>query len=514
MSMNYRGNIAANIPSAIVVTFVAIPLNLGIALASGAPLFSGLLAGILGGIITGSLSASPLAVTGPAAGLAGIVLMLIRDLGTYQAFLTALVVAGGIQVLLGIIRAGVIGHFIPSAVVKGMLAGIGIIFILKQIPHAFGDDADFVGDEDFFQSDKENTLTEIWKAIVDFSPTAVIISVACLALLLILRMPAVKKKKWITFLPSPMLAVALGIFINWIVGFISPQLVLEGNHLVTLPELASWSSLFVFPDWGVLTKNSTYIAAVTLALVASIETLLAIEAADKMDPFRRITPLNRELKAQGVTNVISGLLGGLPVTAVIARTSANVVAGAESKMSTILHGIILAVSVMLFPTMLHKIPLASLSIILILIGYRLISPEMWKELWKKGNDQFWPFAITVVGIVFTNLLLGVFIGALVSVFFVLRSNFQSAMLRVNNGNSYLIKFTKDVSFFNKSTLVKSLETIPNNSSLLFEGSSVRFFDNDVIEVISDFTKSAPTRNITVSVKKTRHALHPFFKSEE
>jgi MFS superfamily sulfate permease-like transporter len=512
--MKYRDQILANLPSALVVTFVAIPLNLGIALASGAPLFSGLLAGILGGIVAGFLSASPLAVTGPAAGLAGIVLMLIRDLGTYQAFLTALVIAGILQILLGFIRAGVIGHFIPSAVIKGMLAGIGIIFVLKQIPHAFGDDADFVGDEDFFQADKENTFTEIWRSVVEFSPTAVIISVSCMAVLLLLRSQSMRDTKLSTFIPAPLLAVGLGIFINWLAGLIDPTYTLNGNHLVIIPEIASWTGLFEFPDWSVLTQQSTYIAAITLALVASIESLLSVEAADKMDPFRRITPLNRELKAQGVTNAVSGLLGGLPVTAVIARTSANVNAGATSKMSTIMHGFILAVAIMLFPGALHKIPLASLAVILILIGYRLISPDMWKELWKKGSDQFWPFAVTALGIVFTNLLLGVFIGALVSVFFVLRSNFQSAMLRVNNGNSYLIKFTKDVSFFNKSTLVKSLETIPNNSNLLFEGSSVRFFDSDVIEVISDFTKSAPTRNITVSVKKTRHALHPYFKSEE
>jgi MFS superfamily sulfate permease-like transporter len=255
--MKLRSDVIPNIPSAIAVTFVAIPLNLGIALASGAPLFSGLLAGILGGLVAGSLSASPLAVTGPAAGLAGIVLMLIRDLGTYQAFLTALVMAGSIQVLLGFIRAGVIGYFIPSAVIKGMLAGIGIIFVLKQIPHAFGDDADFVGDEDFFQTDKENTLTEIWRAIVDFSPTAVIISASCLTLLLLLRLPSIKNKKWINFLPSPLLAVSLGIALNGLMGLINPQLVLAGEHLVTLPELASWGSLFVFPDWSVIVNNST-----------------------------------------------------------------------------------------------------------------------------------------------------------------------------------------------------------------------------------------------------------------
>ena len=474
---------------------------------------AGLLSGILGGIVAGSLSGSPVAVTGPAAGLASVVLVSINNLGSYQAFLVAVVLAGVFQIILGYVRAGVAGHFIPSAVIKGMMAGIGIIFILKQIPHAFGDDADFVGDENFFQDDKHNTFSEIYQAISNLLPSAVLISGVCILFMIFLGSAKIRGHKWWSVIPSPLLVVCAGILINSIIGLLSPAQALMDNHLVSLPKIA-WDSIFVFPDWDILNNQKIYLISLTLALVASVETLLSIEAADKMDPFKRITPVNRELKAQGITNIICGLIGALPVAAVIVRTSANITAGARTKVSTILHAIILAVAVLAFPFALEKIPLASLAAILIIYGFRLTSPKLWKEMWHKGKDQFLPFAATALGIVFTNLLEGVFIGILASVFFVLKSNFQSAMLRVNNGNSYLIKFTKDVSFFNKSTLVKTLETIPENSTLLVEGSQVRFLDHDIIELITDYQKGAPLKNITVEIKKTRHALHPFFKSEQ
>jgi len=270
--------------------------------------------------------------------------------------------------------------------------------------------------------------------------------------------------------------------------------------------------VITFPDWSALASKEIYSVSITIALVASLETLLCIEAADKMDPYKRITPVNMELKAQGVTNLFCGLIGGLPVTAVIVRTSANIHAGARTKASAILHGVILLFSVFYLPYFLEMIPLASLAAILLIIGYKLTAQGLWKEMLNKGKDQYLPFMATALGIVFTNLLLGVFLGVLVSVFFVLKSNFHAAILRVNNGNSYLIKFTKDVSFFNKSTLVKSLETIPNDSSLLIEGSQVSFIDRDIIEVITDFQTSALIKNINVEIKKTRHALHPFFKA--
>jgi MFS superfamily sulfate permease-like transporter len=499
-----------DLPASAVVFFIAVPLCLGISLASGAPLFAGLLSGILGGIVAGSLSRSPIAVSGPAAGMASVVLLSIRDIGSYQGFLVALVLAGVFQIVLGYVRAGVLGHFIPSAVIKGMLAGIGLLFLFKQIPHAFGDDADFVGDENFFQEDKHNTFTEIIAAVSNVLPSALLISTACIFLMLAWRTKTIQKITWLSVIPAPLLVVCFGMLLNYGVGYFFPSQKLLGDHLVSLPNFAL-SAMFIFPDWTVLGSQAVYNAAILLTLVASTETLLSIEAADKIDPYKRITPVNRELKTQGITNILCGLLGALPVTAVVVQTSANVDAGAKSKASTITHGTILALSVIVFPFALNAIPLASLAAILLIYGYKLTSPVVWRNMWSDGITQFLPFAATAFGIVFTNLMMGVFIGLLVAVFFVLKSNFQSAMLRVNNGDSYLIKFTKDVSFFNKSTLVKNLETIPNNSTLLLEGSQVRFFDHDIIELISDFQKSAQVKNITVEIKKTRHALHPFFK---
>ena len=506
-------NLRDDLPASAVVFFIAVPLCLGISLASGAPLFAGLLSGILGGIVAGSLSRSPIAVSGPAAGMAGVVLLSIQDIGSYEGFLVAVVLVGIFQILLGYLHVGVVGHYIPSAVIKGMLSGIGIMFVLKQIPHAFGDDADFVGDENFFQDDKHNTITEIFVAVTNFLPAAVLVSLAGILLMMVWRNEKIQRHKILSIIPSPLLVVCLGMLINYIIARVWPMQALANDHLVNLPAI-SWNSAFVFPDWSVLTNRAVYISAITLTLVASIETLLSIEAADKLDPYKRITPVNRELKTQGLTNMLCGFLGALPITTVVVQTSANMDAGAKSKASTITHGTILALSILIFPFALNKIPLASLAAILIVYGYRLTSPKVWLDIREQGITQFLPFAATALAIVFTNLIVGVFIGMLVAVFFVLKSNFQSAMLRVNNGNSYLIKFTKDVSFFNRSTLVKNLETIPENSTLLFEGSQVRFLDHDIIELIEDYKKNGLIRNITVEIKKTRHALHPFFKSEE
>jgi MFS superfamily sulfate permease-like transporter len=500
-----------DLPSAIVVFFIALPLCTGIALASGATMFSGILSGILGAVIAGSLSKSPVAITGPAAGISAFLLFIIKDVGTFQALLVAIVLSGILQIIYGSLKLGVIGHFFPYAVIKGMIAGIGTILVLKQIPHALGDDADYVGDVSFFQNDKQNTFTEIVRAISNISPVAFAIAASCLLLILVLSGNRFKSIKWLLFLPTPLLAVLLGIFINSLAGTYFPELALSGDHLVKVPKIHELASVFTFPDWSILSSRNIYMWAIVLSIVTSIETLLAIEAAHKMDPYRRITPLNHEITIQGITNVACGMLGALPVTTVIVRTSANINSGAKSKLSAILHGLILAASILFFANFMERIPIASFSAILILLGYNLTRIEIWRENYAKGIDQFIPFAITVIGIVFTNLFIGIFIGILVSVFFVLKSNFQSSMLMVNKENNYLIKFTKDVSFFNKSTLVKKLESIPNNSTLLLEGSVVKFIDHDIIELLNDYQKNAVLKNIAVEVKKTQHALHPFFK---
>ena len=506
--------LASDLPSAVAIFFIALPLCIGIALASGATIFSGLLSGILGATIAGSLSKSPLAVTGPAAGMAAVLLFIIQDVGSFQALLVAILLSGVLQIIYGYFRFAIVGHFFPYTIVKGLIAGIGTILVLKQIPHALGDDADYAGDVSFFQDDKHNTFTEIYEALIHVSPVAVTISISCLLLILVLDKKRFNSGKWLVFIPTPLLAVLLGIFINGIAQKYFPDLALSGNHLVGVPRVSELSSVFTFPDWNILTNKSIYLWALVLSLVASLETLLAIEAADKLDPHRRITPLNHEIMVQGATNIACGLVGALPVTTVIVRTSANIRAGARSKMSVILHGVILALSILLFPSFLQKIPLASLAAVLIVLGYNLMRIEVWREIYNQGKNQFIPFAVTVVGIILTNLFIGVFIGTLVSVFFVLKSNFQSVMLMVNKNNSYLIKFTKDISFFNKPTLVKKLEAVPNNSSLLLEGSQVGFIDHDIIELLNDYQKNAVSKNITVEVKKTRHALHPFFKSNE
>jgi MFS superfamily sulfate permease-like transporter len=511
LSKSFFSNIRYDLPASLVVFFVAVPLCLGISLASGAPLLAGLIAGTVGGIVVGFLSGSPISVSGPAAGLTSIVLTSIADLGSFEAFVTAVVLAGLIQIAFGYLNAGIVGHFFPSSVIKGMLAGIGIILVLKQIPHAFGDDADYEGDESFLQPDNQNTFTEIWQSVTNFSGGALIIAVCSMAVLLIWNSKKVGKLKWASYVPSPLLAVLIGVVLNIIFVKTDSSLALAPDHLVDLPDLSGGVSAFTFPDWSILSNTKVYVIAFTIALVASIESLLSIEAADKMDPFKRLTPLNRELKAQGIANTLSGLIGGLPVTSVIVRTTTNVASGARTKASTIFHGALIGISVVMFPSVLEYIPLSSLAAILILVGFKLTSPRLWKDMIVKGFDQFLPFAVTALVIVFSNLLIGIGVGILVAVFFVLRSNFHTALIRVNHGNSYLIKFTKDASFLNKSVLLNTIESIPPNSNVLIEGSNVHFFDHDIIEIISDFQQSAPTKNITIEIKKTQHAHHTFFK---
>lgn len=504
-------NLRYDLPSSVVVFFVAVPLCLGISLASGAPLLSGLIAGAVGGVVVGFLSGSPVSVSGPAAGLASIVLTSIGDLGSFEAFALAVVLAGIFQIVLGYLNAGVIGYFFPSSVIKGMLAGIGVILILKQIPHALGHDTDYEGDESFLQPDSQNTFTEILQSITHFSTGALTISIISMAVLLLWNHPKFAKTKLLGYFPGPLAAVATGIILNIVFNKMGSTLACTPEHLVNLPDLSGGLASFSFPDWSFIGNPLVYQVAATIALVASIETLLSIEAADKMDPYKRITPLNRELKAQGVGNTLSGLLGGLPVTSVIVRTTTNVSSGARSKYSTIFHGALIAISVLLFPLALEYIPLSSLAAILIMVGYKLTSPSLWKGMWAKGIDQFFPFAITVVTIVFTNLLVGIGVGIVVALIFVLRSNYRSAMVKVNRGNQFLIKFTKDASFLNKTALVRTLESVPPNSVVLIEGAGVQFFDHDVIEIISEFEQSAPTKDIKVEIKRTANAVHPFFQ---
>jgi MFS superfamily sulfate permease-like transporter len=501
--MNWKEYFSNDLPSSVVVFLVALPLCLGIALASGAPLFAGLIAGIVGGIVAGALSGSPLSVSGPAAGLTTIVLAAISDLGSFEAFLLAVVLAGLIQIILGFAKAGAIGHFVPAAVIKGMLAAIGLILVLKQIPHAVGYDADFEGDESFFQADGQNTFTEILQSFDFLSEGALIVSIISIVVLVLWNSATLQKIKFFQFVPAPLVVVILGVALNQLFQSSIPAFVIEDKHMVSVPafsDMSSVSAAFNFPDLSRLGDPKIYLAAVTIAIVASLETLLSIEACDKMDPFRRITPLNRELKAQGTANAISGLLGGLPVTSVIVRSSANINSGARSKASAISHGVILILAVLLIPGFLQSIPLSCLAGILIVVGFKLTNPGVYKEMYAKGISQFLPFIVTILGIVFTNLLQGVFLGILASVFFILRSNFREAIILVNSGNSYLLKLTKDVSFLNKAVLRNKFLVIPNDSSVTIDGTESQFIDNDIKETILDFIETSKAKKIDVQLR--------------
>lgn len=500
----YLQSLSSDLPASIVVFLVALPLCLGIALGSGAPLFSGLIAGIVGGIVIGALSGSQLSVSGPAAGLTTIVAAAILKLPAFEAFLLAVVLCGAFQIALGFLKAGVIGDYIPGAVIKGMLAAIGLILILKQFPHLVGYDADFEGNESFNQANNENTLSAITNSFNYITPVAVIIGVICLIFQFSWEKFVSNKTGFLKLLPAPLVVVLIGVGINEYLKSTGGS-ALSQDHMVNIPMASNPSefiSFFSFPDWSNLSNADVWITAITLALVASLETLLSLEAIDDLDPYQRVSPTNRELKAQGLGNMISGLIGGLPITSVIVRSSANVNAGAKTKMSAIFHGLLLLLSVALIPGILNLIPKSALAAILIFTGYKLAKPTLFKMYYKKGMDQFFPFVITIVAILFTDLLKGVLIGIVVGLFFIIRSNFRSAVFVVNDNNRYLFRLRKDVSFLNKPIIKRKLEEVPDNSLVLIDASRADFIDKDVVEVIEDFMISAPLKNITVELKKS------------
>jgi MFS superfamily sulfate permease-like transporter len=514
----YYSHIGPNLSASIVVLLVALPLCLGIALASGAPLFSGIIAGVVGGIVVGLLSGSQLSVTGPAAGLTAIVAVAILKLQVYEAFLLAVVLAGIMQVALGYLKAGVIGDYIPNAVIKGMLAAIGLILIMKQFPHLVGYDANFEGDETFAQADQNNTLSAIYTALNTITPTAVIIGIGSIILLAVWEKPFIKKNKLLQFIPGPLVVVILAIIINSTIEQLSGIAGLESKHLVSLPiahSTTEFISFFTLPNFSFITNVQVWISALTLAIVASLETLLGIEAVDKLDPLKRVTPTNRELKAQGFGNIISGLIGGLPLTSVIVRSSANVSAGGKTKQSTIFHGILLLLCAALIPGLLNKIPLSALAGILIFTGYKLAKITLFKEFYQKGFNQFIPFCVTIIAILFTDLLIGISIGIAVSLVFIIRSNFKTAVMVVNDNNNYLIRFQKDVSFLNKPIIKSELELVPENANLVIDVARAEYIDKDVIDEVNNFLYHAHLKNIKVSLKTSQsNALHGLFLTSQ
>jgi MFS superfamily sulfate permease-like transporter len=505
--MKFLKNLGADLSASVVVFLVALPLCLGIALGSGAPLFAGLIGGIAGGIVIGALSGSHLSVSGPAAGLTVIVASAIMKLPSFEAFLLAVVLAGFFQIIFGFLKAGVVGDYIPSSVIKGMLAAIGLILILKQIPHLIGYDTNFEGDENFNQGDKENTFSSLVSALKHTAPLAIIIGVVSLMIQIIWDKILIKKANVFKLIPAPLVVVLIAVGLNFLFIHRQHAWALKSDHFVTIPVAASlpeFLSFLKFPDFSFFNNSDVWISAITIALVASLESLLSIEAADELDPYKRVTPANRELKAQGVGNMVSGLLGGLPLTSVIVRTSANINAGAKTKMSAIMHGILLLASVALIPGILNYIPLSALAAILIYTGYKLARPSVFKVFYKNGTDQFLPFVITIAAILFTNLLAGILIGIVAGLFFVLRSNFKTSVFVVNDHNKYLFRLRKDVSFLNKPVLKGKLEEVPNNSYVLIDAVRADFIDKDIIEVINDFLCHAHLKNIKVEIKKSRN----------
>jgi MFS superfamily sulfate permease-like transporter len=501
MNKNIFTHFKNDFPAGIVVFLVAVPLCLGIALASGAPFFSGMIAGIIGGILVGFMSNSHLSVSGPAAGLASVVLASITKLGAFETFLLAVFFAGIIQVLLGFLKAGAIANYFPSSVIKGMLTAIGVIIILKQMPHAFGYDKDAEGDMAFLQTDGENTFSELINAVSKIDLGATLICLISLAILILWERPFFKNK--LKLLPGGLVAVVIAVVLNEIFIKSGNKLGVGGDHLVNIPVAGSFSEFlgfFTLPDFSQITNPQVYIVALTIAAIASVETLLCIEAVDKLDPQKRTTSPNRELLAQGVGNMTSGLIGGLPITSVIVRSSANVNAQGKSKMSTITHGALILVCVTLVPAILNKIPLASLAAILLMTGYKLCNPALFKKMFATGKYQWVPFVFTVVAIVFTDLLTGVGIGLLVSTLALLYGNYKNSYYfhkeKHHEGESVLIHLSEEVSFLNKASIKLTLEHLPAGSTVIVDAYDSQYIDHDVLELIRDFKDvQAPLKNI-------------------
>lgn len=508
---NLFANLKSDFASGLVVFLVALPLCLGIAMASGAPLFSGIIAGIIGGIVVGYLSKSHLSVSGPAAGLTAIVLTAITDLGAFDVFLTAVFIAGFIQLALGYIKAGSISNYFPTNVIEGMLAGIGIIIIMKQLPHAFGYDSDFEGDQSFLQLNGSDTLSSLLGIFNYIQFGSIIITIVSILILIAWdKIPFLKKLKLI---PGALVAVIVGVILNEIFTATQSPLVIAKEHLVSLPVPTSFEefkTIIVTPNFSGITNPKVWVVAFTIAIVASIETLLSIEAADRMDAQKRYTDTNVELKAQGIGNMISSLLGGLPLTSVIVRTSANSNSGAKSKMSTIIHGLLLLISVVTIPLVLNKIPLATLAAILLLVGYKLAKPATFKHFWEKGKYQFVPFIATLLAIVFTDLLKGVALGIVISIIFVLKGNLKRAYSfrkeEYADGDVIHIDLAQEVSFLNKAAIKLTLKDIPQNSKVVIDAKDTVYIAHDILDLIHEFkTTRAIDENIKVKLKGFKKA---------
>lgn len=495
--------------SGIVVFLVALPLCLGIAVASDAPPFAGLLAGIIGGIIVGAISGSHTSVSGPAAGLTAIISAQLAALGSFEALLLAIVIGGIIQIVFGVMKAGALSAFFPSSVIKGLLAAIGVILILKQIPHLLGHDTDPEGEMSFQQPDEETTLSE-FGTLIDgqIHAGAIVVGLVSLGLLIVWN-----RSRWLksTGIPAPLVVVILGVVANEIFRQVGGGWLIEAGHLVQVPIAESareFVGFLTLPDFSQLTNPIVYRAGVTIAVVASLETLLNLEAVDRLDHFRRSSPPSRELLAQGCGNLAAGMIGGLPVTSVIVRSSVNVASGSRTKLAAVIHGFLLLLCVGLLPSMLNKIPLASLAAILLFTGFKLADPKLFRQMWRQGRYQFIPFIVTLTAIVFTDLLLGILIGLAVSLLFILNSNLRTPIRRVVEthlgGDITHVELAPQVSFLNRAALSQIFDDAPEGSRLLIDASDTDYIDPDVLTLIREFrSETAPARGVQVSLRGFR-----------
>lgn len=500
-------NLRYDISSGIAVYLVAVPLSLGIAFASGSPLLSGLITGIIGGLLVSLISGSTFGVSGVAAGLTVIILATIKELG-FNAFLLTVVVAGLIQVAMGVLRLGVIAYYFPSSVINGMLAGIGLIVFLKQLPHAVGYDFDFEGDETFLQADHYSSFSELIHMINSITPGALLISALSLASLLAWELLIKERYPAVRLMQGGLVALLVGVFINILLQKFHPAWALGGNHLVMIPVFAHPLDIFRqlhFPDYSFLTDSRVYWFALSLALIASLETLLAIEAIDKLDPYKRVTPPNRELIVQGIGNICAGFIGGLPMTQLIIRSSINIEAGAKSRVSSFIHGLLLLLTVLFIPTIFNLVPLASLASILLLAGYRLARPQIFKNMYQAGRYHFIPFCATVLGLVLTDLLTGIAIGMLIALIAILIENYRGAyyLRETQIGNKTVLRLSEQVSFLNKASVQRTLKQLQPGSEIVIDATRSKFIDYDVYEIIQNFKSEAQLKNIKLTIENLR-----------
>ncbi|CAG0942987.1 Carbonic anhydrase 2 [Candidatus Brocadiaceae bacterium] len=508
--MHYRQileNLKYDLPASIVVFLISVPMSLGVALASHAPLFSGLIAGIIGGLIAAPLSNSALGISGTAVGLSVLVSAGIKQLG-FDGFLLALVIMGVLQLLLSLLRAGMIAHYFPSSVINGILSGIGIILFLKQIPHALGDDLDYEDDFTFAQTDHYSSFSELINTAQYFSPTAMIIALISLLILIIWELPKIKQLPFIRPYQGVLLALSFGIISNYLLLYIAPDIALAENHLVRIPVFANFSDFmaqFHAPNFNKLNDINVYIVGSTLALVASLESLMCLEAVDKLDPYRRFSSAHRELMAQGFANIACGFIGGLPLAQLVVRSSINIQSGAKTKNSAFLQGLLMLLAVTFIPELLNMIPLATLASVLLMASYNLINFSVFKTMYQAGYYHFIPFIITILGLVFTDLLSGMLIGLTIALFSILLENYKSASYFRESviNNKIIFRLSEHVSFLNKANIKKTLDHIPVNSDVVIDATRCKYMDYDVYEVIEDFKNEAIFKNISLTLENMR-----------